>query len=155
MYWWAWIIGGAVLLGAELTFVNAEFYLVFIGASAVAVGLVTALAGTLGGWLQCALFAVLALVSMVGFRSRIYARLGGRTPPLHAGAPDSEITLSQTLVPGASCQAEHAGSFWTVRNDGNRAIAPGERAHVVRREGLTLTVRPAPKAGVHEPAKAL
>ena len=39
MTWWGWIIAGAILLGAELTFVNAQFYLVFIGSAAILVGL--------------------------------------------------------------------------------------------------------------------
>ena len=39
MQWWAWIAVGAILLGSELTFVNAQFYLVFVGASALVVGI--------------------------------------------------------------------------------------------------------------------
>jgi membrane protein implicated in regulation of membrane protease activity len=140
MSWWAWVIAGAILLGAELSFVDAQFYLVFVGAAAIATGVVAALAPALGGWLQWALFALLALVSMIGFRSRIYDQLGHGPAPRAATAL-SEITLPEALAPGASCQAEHAGSYWTVRNDGATAIASGERAHVVRRDGLTLTVR--------------
>jgi len=147
MSWWAWVIAGAVLLGAELSFVNAQFYLVFIGTAAIVTGVIAALAPALGAWAQWALFAALALVSMIGFRSRLYDRLAGRgTAPRPASAL-SEITLPNTLAPGASCQAEHAGSFWTVRNDGEAAIAAGERAQIVRRDGLTLTVRSA--AGAH------
>jgi len=145
MSWWAWVIAGAILLGAELSFVNAQFYLVFVGAAAMATGVVVAMAPPLGGWLQWAVFAVLALVSMIGFRSRIYGRLGGHGAAPRAASALSEITLADSLAPGASCQAEHAGSYWTVRNDGETAIAPGERAHVVRRDGLTLTVRSAGK----------
>ena len=39
MYWWAWIAVGAILLGSELAFVDAQFYLVFVGASAFVVGM--------------------------------------------------------------------------------------------------------------------
>ena len=35
MEWWAWIAAGAILLGSELAFVDAQFYLVFVGASAL------------------------------------------------------------------------------------------------------------------------
>ncbi len=38
MQWWAWIAVGAILLGSELALVDAQFYLVFIGASALVVG---------------------------------------------------------------------------------------------------------------------
>jgi membrane protein implicated in regulation of membrane protease activity len=145
MSWWAWVIAGAVLLGAELSFVNAQFYLVFVGAAAICTGLVAALTPALGTGMQWALFAVLALVSMAAFRSRIYARMSRHAPALRPAAAFTELTLHQELAPGASCQAEHAGSFWTVRNEGATPIATGERAHVVRRDGLTLTVRSAVK----------
>lgn len=35
MTWWGWVIGGAILLGAELAFVDAQFYLVFVGTAAI------------------------------------------------------------------------------------------------------------------------
>ncbi|TDJ16346.1 MAG: NfeD family protein, partial [Deltaproteobacteria bacterium] len=38
MVWWQWIVLGVVLLGAEMM-VDAEFYLVFLGVSALTVGL--------------------------------------------------------------------------------------------------------------------
>ena len=40
MTWWAWMILGAVLFGAELFAIDAQFYLVFLGVSAAIVGLV-------------------------------------------------------------------------------------------------------------------
>jgi membrane protein implicated in regulation of membrane protease activity len=145
MSWWAWVIAGAILLGAELSFVNAQFYLVFVGAAAIVTGLLAALAPSLGGGMQWACFAILALVSMAAFRSRVYARLNRHAPTVAPATALTELTLAQTLAPGASCQTEHAGSYWTVRNGGETPIATGERAHVVRRDGLTLTVRSAGK----------
>ena len=47
MTWWSWMILGAVLLGAELFAVDAQFYLVFLGVSAAIVGLAS-LAGIVG-----------------------------------------------------------------------------------------------------------
>jgi membrane protein implicated in regulation of membrane protease activity len=44
MSWWGWVIGGAVLLGAELAFVDAQFYLVFVGSAALVVGLIAGMA---------------------------------------------------------------------------------------------------------------
>jgi membrane protein implicated in regulation of membrane protease activity len=146
MQWWAWVIGGAILLGAELSFVSAQFYLVFIGSAAIAVGLLTAVVGPLGSGAQWGLFAVLAVVSMLAFRSRVYARLSGQAPGVAAAAAPDILTLQQSLAPGATCQTEHGGSFWTVRNDGDVTIVPGARAQIVRRDGLTLDVRPAHKA---------
>jgi membrane protein implicated in regulation of membrane protease activity len=93
-------------------------------------------------WAQWALFAVLAIVSMVLFRSRIYRKLGGRVSLVHTGPPGGVITLQVDLAPGASCQAEHGGTFWTLRNDSDVALRSGSCVRVASVHGLTLLVRP-------------
>ena len=141
MTWWGWMIAGVILLGAELAFVNAQFYLVFIGSAAILVGLV-ALVVPLPEWLQWALFAVLALVSMFTFRSRIYRRFHAELPPVNTGPAGGVITLREPLGAGESCKAEYGGSFWTVLNDSDAAIPSGSRARIVSVRDLTLLVRP-------------
>ena len=141
MSWWGWIIAGAILLGAELAFVNAQFYLVFVGSAAILVGLAT-LAVPLAEWLQWALFSVLAIVSMVTFRSRVYRRFHAAMPPVDTGPAGGVITLPVALGAGDSCQAEYGGSFWTVRNDSNTPLPSGSRARIVSVQHLTLLVRP-------------
>ena len=141
MTWWGWIIAGAILLGAELSFVNAQFYLVFIGSAAILVGLAT-IALPLAAWVQWALFAVLAIVSMVTFRSRIYQRFNRAWPKAAAGPAGGLITLQVSLAAGESCQAEYGGTFWTVRNDSDTPIPSGSRARITRVQDLTLLVRP-------------
>jgi membrane protein implicated in regulation of membrane protease activity len=142
MSWWGWVIAGAILLGAELAFVNAQFYLVFIGSAAIVVGMITAVTPALAPWAQWAVFAVLALVCMVMFRSRVYQRLRGNAPNVATGPAGGVITLPIALAPGESCQTEHGGSFWTVRNDGATPIPAGGRARIASVNGLTLLVRP-------------
>jgi membrane protein implicated in regulation of membrane protease activity len=139
--WWGWIIAGAILLGAELTFVNAQFYLVFIGSAAILVGLATA-ALPLASWLQWALFAVLAVVSMVTFRRRVYDRVHGALPAVSTGPAGGVITLQVPLASGESCQAEYGGTFWTVRNDSAATLPSGTRARITSVRDLTLLVRP-------------
>ena len=141
MTWWGWIIAGAILLGAELSFVNAQFYLVFIGTAAILTGLATLIA-PLASWLQWALFAVLAIVSMVTFRSRLYHRFNRALPKVETGPTGGLITLKQPLGAGESCQAEYCGAFWTVRNDSDTPIPTGSRARIARVQDLTLLVRP-------------
>ena len=58
MPWWGWVVVGAVLLGSEL-FVTADFYLVFLGIAALAVGLAALAGWPEVPWQQWALFAVL------------------------------------------------------------------------------------------------
>lgn len=140
MTWWSWIIGGAVLLGAELLVVDAQFYLVFIGTAAILVGVALAGLPELPTWSQWAAFAVLAVVSMVGFRRRIYERLRGHAPAVGAGPAGGSVDIAEALAPGARCQVEHAGTVWTAQNAGHHAIAAGTRARIRRVEGLTLLV---------------
>jgi membrane protein implicated in regulation of membrane protease activity len=141
MTWWGWIIVGAILLGAELTFVNAQFYLVFVGTAAILAGLVTATTA-IATWAQWALFAVVAIVSMVMFRSRIYHKFRGVLPTVNTGPTGGLITLQVTLAAGESCQAEYRGTFWTVRNDSDVPIPSGSRARITSVRDLTLLVRP-------------
>ena len=143
MTWWGWVIAGAILLGAELSFVSAQFYLVFIGSAAILVGLAT-LVIPLAEWLQWAVFAVLAVVSMVTFRSRIYQRFHGAAPAVRTGPQGGLITLPVALGAGESCQAEYQGTYWTVRNDGKAPLGAGSRARIVSVQNLTLLVRPDP-----------
>ena len=141
MTWWGWIIAGAILLGAELAFVNAQFYLVFLGSAAILTGLATLLL-PLAAWLQWALFAVLAIVSMVTFRSRVYRRFTRTSPKVDTGPAGGLITLQVPLGAGESCQAEYGGTFWTVRNDSDTPMPSGCRARIARVQNLTLLVRP-------------
>ncbi len=143
MAWWGWIIGGAILFGAELTFVNAQFYLVFVGGAAMLVGALSA-AGALASWAQWGLFALLSIVLMVAFRARLYDRFHRSLPAVKTGPEGSVLTLSTGLRPGESCQTEYRGTTWTVRNESTQPIAAGARAHVVRVSDLTLLVEPAP-----------
>jgi membrane protein implicated in regulation of membrane protease activity len=142
MNWWGWVLGGAILLGAELSAVNAHFYLVIIGGSAVAVGVISLLAPGVPEWVQWAIFAALAMVLMWSVRSRLYSWLNRDSPEMDHGKKGAVLTLPSALGPGASCQAEHGGSYWTVLNDSDTSIAAGTRVRIARVQGLTLLVRP-------------
>jgi membrane protein implicated in regulation of membrane protease activity len=135
------MIGGAILFGAELAFVDAQFYLVFVGTAAILVGLL-GMTLAIEQWAQWALFAILSTGSMLLFRDRIYRMVRGHPPEVRKGPSGDELTLPAALAPEESCQTEHAGSFWTVQNDSEVVLPPGCRVRIVRVQGLTLLVRP-------------
>jgi len=140
MEWWAWIAVGAVLLGSELGFVDAQFYLVFVGASALIVGLLD-LSGLLPAvWMQWLLFAILAAFSMVTFRRRIYERMRRNLPAMKQGPAGETVVLPAALQPGETCRLEYCGSSWNAVNGGASLIAAGQRARIDRVNGLTLVV---------------
>src|ERR1017187_9646862 len=103
MQWWAWIAVGAILLGSELAFVDAQFYLVFVGAAALVVGFLSLTAADLAVWLQWLIFTVLAVVSMVGFRRRIYERMRRTLPKMRSGPAGAVVILATKLAPGETC----------------------------------------------------
>jgi len=140
MEWWAWIAIGAILLGSELAFVDAQFYLVFVGASAFAVGLLQLAGAGLAPWLQWLIFAVLAVVSMLTFRRRIYERMRRGLPAMKTGPAGETVTLPESLPPGETCRLEFRGCSWSAVNGGNEVIAAGSRARIQRVDGLTLVV---------------
>ena len=140
MEWWAWIAVGAILLGSELGFVDAQFYLVFVGGSALVVGFLD-LAGFLPAvWMQWLLFALLAVFSMVTFRRRIYERMRRKLPAMKQGPAGGTVVLPAELQPGETCRLEYCGSSWNAVNGGDSAIAAGQRARIERVNGLTLVV---------------
>lgn len=139
MPWWGWIVVGAVLLAAELFVIPTDFFLVFLGAAALAVGLVGLVGVELPVWGQWATFAVSAVVSLVFFRGWLRSRF-----PKVTRADDTlvgEVAVArEALAPGATGRIELRGATWSCRNAGD-ALAPGDRARVERVEGLTLHVR--------------
>jgi membrane protein implicated in regulation of membrane protease activity len=140
MEWWAWIAVGAILLVSEMAFVDAQFYLVFVGASALVVGFLD-LSGLLPAvWMQWLLFAVLAAFSMVAFRRRIYDRLRRNLPAMKQGPAGESVVLPTALQPGETCRLEYCGSSWSALNGGKSPIAAGERVRIDRVNGLTLVV---------------
>jgi membrane protein implicated in regulation of membrane protease activity len=140
MPWWGWIIFGAILFGSELMIVDAAFYLVFIGLAAVITGLLGLMGLGIEPWLQWILFAVLALVSTVLFRERLYKkiRLGGQE---YASGPAGEvIRLQADLAAGESGRLNYRGTTWTVLNKGSELIEKDKDVRIEKVSGLTLIV---------------
>lgn len=140
MHWWAWVAVGAILLGAELAFVDAQFYLVFVGLAAVVVGLLQMAGFGLALWLQWLIFGLLAAASMVLFRRQIYNRLRRELPVMKDGLVGALINMPSSLNPGATTRVEVRGSSWNAINGGQSIIAAGAKARVTRVEALSLIV---------------
>lgn len=138
---WLWLIGGLVLLIAEL--VAPGFFLLFIGVAAMATGLFALLFGlSLGP--QVVLFAVYALLAVMAGR-RFYSIHRSDTPdPLLNDRAGRLIGKVVTVVASVD---EHHGrvrvgdSEWSAR--GGPAPA-GERVRITGVDGNCLTVEAIP-----------
>ena len=142
MQWWGWAVVGAILLVGELGFVDAQFYLVFIGGAAILVGLEGLIGPALPVWGQWALFAVLAIACVTTFRRVVYDRLRRDLPRAVAAGPAGDhLVVPVALKPGDSCQVEYRGSHWTAINAAADTLAAGSRARIDRVQGLTLQLK--------------
>lgn len=140
MVWWQWMVIGAVLLGAEMFAIDAQFYLVFIGVSAALVGLAGLLGIEMVLWVQWAVFGALSLISMVTFRRQIYEKIRGNVEGFRDNMAGDTVNVEADLAAGAETRLAYRGSKFTVRNSGSTTISGGSRAKVVKVDGLTLYI---------------
>ena len=140
MMWWGWIVLGVVILAAEMFVIDAQFYLVFIGLSAVLVGVLDLLGLNLPEWGQWMIFAALSLISMFTFRKSLYLKIKGTAPGFRASLEGDMVMIVDELAAGAESRANHRGTKWTIRNVGGGSIPAGQRARVVKTDGLILHV---------------
>lgn len=136
---WLWLIGGVLLLIAEV--IAPGFFLVFIGAAAIATGLF-ALLFTLSLPLQLALFALYALLAVMVGR-KVYA--GTATESSDPLLNDRAARLVGRVVTVVEPVDSHNGrvrvgdSEWSARGG---PAAAGERVRIIGIVGNCLTVEP-------------
>ena len=140
MTWWAWMVLGAVLLGAELFAIDAQFYLVFLGVSAALTGAAMLLGIEMAEWVQWSVFAALSLISFFTFRKALYEKIRGGAVGFKETLSGNMVRIEADLAAGAESRTEFRGTKWTVRNVGAGTISAGTKARVVKSEGLTLHV---------------
>ncbi len=143
MAWWGWCTIGVLLLGAELFAVDAQFYLIFVGAGALIVGAIGLIGIELPQWGQWLLFAALSITAMVTLRGELYEKLRNRPLAKVSSDVDQRVVVAEELAPGKSCRVEYRGSGWTAINTGDRAIPAGGDARIEAVDGVTLHVRAA------------
>lgn len=136
---WIWAIAGVLLLIAEV--IAPGFFLVFVGAAAIATGLFT-LVFDLGTAPQLILFAVYAVLAvMVG--KRWYGEPDTIDENLRVNEPAKRL-VGRTVVVVAEVD-DHSGRVrvgdgeWNARGG---PAAPGERVTVTGVDGNCLTVEP-------------
>ena len=141
MQWWTWFVLGTLLLAVELFAIDAQFFLIFIGAAAIVVGLIGMAGIYLPVWLQWVLFAALAIAGVATMRRQIYAKLRSRPHATVDGDVNQRVLIPQELEPGKSTRVDYRGSPWTALNVGKHPIPAGQEVRIESVDGLTLHVR--------------
>jgi hypothetical protein len=139
--WWYWIVGGIMLVLAEL--VIPSFFIVWFGLGALLTGLLT-LALDLSLTAQLATWT-LASLAMVGLWFRVFKRSFVKT---RIGTADGEVIGEIGVLVSAVAPFERGkvrfqrpvlgSEEWACRADA--AIAAGERVKVVAVEGSFLKI---------------
>jgi membrane protein implicated in regulation of membrane protease activity len=134
---WLWMIGGVLLLIAEI--IAPGFFLVFVGVAAMATG-AFALLFDLGTTAQLALFALYALLAvMVGRRFYANVATSSGDPLLN----DRSARLVGKVVTVVAAVDEHNGRVqvgdgqWSARGG---PAQPGERVRITGVDGNCLNV---------------
>ena len=137
---WLWLIGGVVLLIAEV--IAPGFFLIFIGAAAIATGLLTLGLG-LAVALQLAVFAVLAFLAVRIIGRRFYAsRYDYTADPLlndRAARLLGKVVVVVQPIDSNGGRVRVGDSEWSARGG---PAAAGDRVRIVDIEGNCLQVEP-------------
>ena len=139
--WWHWLVFGLLLVLAEIATAGG-FYIIFFGLAAIVVGVLSSanLAGTTA--MQLLLFAVISVVSLLLFRSRLLKWF--QTDP-QAPAVDQLVgevaVVTEELTPGGVGKVELRGAAWSARTTAG-SLPRGTRCRVTRVDGLMLLVEP-------------
>lgn len=142
MPWWSWLILAVIALAVEMFVLDAQFYLVFFGISAGLMGLMQLLGIGMPEWTQWLVFSILAVITMVSFRQRLYMMVRGRTGHVEERLTlGDRVTVPVRLEPSQTCRVDYRGSSWTARNVDETAIEAGREAVIARVDGLVLMVR--------------
>jgi membrane protein implicated in regulation of membrane protease activity len=137
---WLWLIGGVLLLIAEV--IAPGFSLIFIGAAAIATGLIAFLTGVTIP-LQLALFAILAFTAArVGGKHFYASRYDYSADPLlndRVGRLLGKVVVVVQPVDSHAGRVRVGDSEWSARGG---PAAVGERVRIVDVEGNCLKVEP-------------
>ncbi len=140
MPWWGWIALGTLLLGAEMALIDAEFFLVFIGISAILVGMADLLGLAVPAWGEFLIFAALAGGSMVFFRQRVYTLVRGNTKDIETIPIGEKISVDTDIAAGGKARVEYRGTTWSVVNVGTEIITAGTTASIQQIDGTVLKI---------------
>jgi hypothetical protein len=137
---WLWLIGGIVLLIAEV--IAPGFFLVFIGAAAIATGLLSLLL-PLSIPLELAVFAILAVILVrVGGRRAYSTKYDFSTDPLlndRAGRLLGKVVTVVQPIDANSGRVKVGDGEWSARG---APAAIGDRVRIVDIDGNCLKVEP-------------
>lgn len=138
-----WLIAGLVLIFLE--FIVPGFVICFFGCGALLVAGALAIWPDLGSAAVVGLFIVFSLALLFGLRRFMPKTFRGTKEEVHAD-PDADdvagqhVKVVEAIDPNVPGKVEFRGTLWIAACD--TAVPAGAVVEVVRRDNLTLHVRP-------------
>jgi membrane protein implicated in regulation of membrane protease activity len=141
MTWWMWMILGFILILVEFL-TPGGFYIIFFGAAAIVVGLISLLGLAGPQWFEWLLFTAVSVAGIALFRKRLLMRIKLPQRPDDLDTVVGKVALViEPIPPGSLGRVEMRGTAWTAKNLGPQPLSSGDRAKVEQVEGLVLGVR--------------
>lgn len=132
-----WLIGGIVLMAAEI--LSGDFFLLMVGVGALAGAGSEAIFGNT--IVSCAVFALVSIGLVTFARPWLKRRLHGELVHTNADALIGKKAVAVSAVDGQGGQVKLDGDVWSARAfDTNQAIEPGQSVTVVEIAGATAVV---------------
>ena len=140
MAWWLWVLGGLLLLAAEVA-TPGGFFAVFFAAGAILVGIARVLGWGGPPWAEWLAFSAVSVALLAVFRRPLMRRFRLNTSKPVDRLEGESAVVTEDVAPGGAGKAELRGTPWTARTQGQATLARGQRCRVERIEGLTLWLR--------------
>lgn len=138
--WWHWWVAALIFLTLEALMPGAVF--LWMGASALATGLIGLLLPALGWPFEFIIFGVLAIVAVLAWRRWRPARTASNEPSLNRRGESyvgRHFTLSEPLIDGIGTLRVD-DSQWRISSPDD--LPAGVQVRVVAADGATLRVEP-------------
>lgn len=132
-----WLIGGIVLIAAEI--LSGDFFLLMVGIGGLAgAGTEVLFGNTL---LSCAVFAVVSIGLVTFARPWLKRRLHPELVHTNADALIGRKAVAVSAVDAQGGQVKLDGDLWSARSfDDRHAIEPGQSVTIVEIAGATAVV---------------
>lgn len=136
---WIWLALGVGLLIVEVLTGTLSF--VFFALAAFVVGATRYFFG-IDNWAQeSVIFAVVGLTSLFLLRKKLVSVFHAKRAGDYQGDMHQEVVLTQVIPAGESGSVDYQGSVWTAINDSAVEMKIGDKASIVRTEGVKLILK--------------
>lgn len=137
-----WMTVGIALLSSEAF--TGSFHLLFFGLSALMTAVLASfgLSSVIG---QMVLFALLSLLSVGLLRKRLTQRSVG-----FESDQENRFHVSLDLPPGGEATVQYQGAPWTAVNISDKTLLKGDRARILRTEGIKLIIEADPESSTNQ-----